>query len=124
MDIDGVGKPIANSILSFFTQEDNLILVRRLSEAGLKMEISNEEYHNFSNKLEGKTIVISGVFNKYSRDEYKLMIEKNGGKNASSISSKTSFVLAGDNMGPSKYEKASKLGILIVNEDTFLDMIQ
>jgi DNA ligase (NAD+) len=124
MDIDGVGKSIANSILSFFTQEDNLILVRRLSEAGLKMEISNEEYHNFSNKLEGKTIVISGVFNKYSRDEYKLMIEKNGGKNASSISSKTSFVLAGDNMGPSKYEKASKLGILIVNEDTFLDMIQ
>lgn len=124
MDIDGVGKSIANSILSFFTQEDNLILVRRLSDAGLKMEISNEEYHNFSNKLEGKTIVISGVFNKYSRDEYKLMIEKNGGKNASSISSKTSFVLAGDNMGPSKYEKASKLGILIVNEDTFLDMIQ
>ncbi len=124
LEVDGVGKSIACSVISFFSQDENLILVKRLSDAGLKMEISNDEFQNSSNKLEGKTIVISGVFNKHSRDEYKLMIENHGGKNASSISSKTSFVLAGDNMGPSKYEKASKLGVPIVTEDDFLAMLQ
>lgn len=88
------------------------------------MGLSEEQLTESSDKLAGKSIVISGVFAKHSRDEYKAMIERNGGKNVGSISGKTSFILAGENMGPSKLQKAEKLGIQLVDEDTFLSMIE
>ena len=88
------------------------------------MELSEEQLSGMTTKLEGQSIVISGVFSRHSRDEYKALIEKNGGKNVSSISAKTSFILAGENMGPTKLEKAQKLGVRIVNEDEFLGMIE
>ena len=121
MQVDGVGDVIASSVRSFFTDETNCDLVQRLSEAGLQMK--NEVQILESSLLEGKSIVISGTFEKHSRDEYKVLIEKNGGKNVSSISKKTSFILAGDNMGPSKLEKANKLGIQLMNESDFLILI-
>lgn len=124
MEVDGVGEVIANSVMSFFRNQVNLEIVSRLRAYGLQMQIDEGVAAATSNKLEGKNIVISGVFSKHSRDEYKAMIEANGGKNASSISGKTSFILAGDNMGPSKLQKAEKLGVPIVNEDTFLGMIE
>ena len=89
----------------------------------MRMGLSEEQMQTVGNALEGKSIVISGVFAHHSRDEYKLLIEQHGGKNVGSISGKTSFILAGDNMGPSKLQKAEKLGIPIVNEDEFLNMI-
>ena len=88
------------------------------------MGLSEEQLTESSDKLAGKSIVISGVFAKHSRDEYKAMIERNGGKNVGSISGKTSFILAGENMGPSKLQKAEKLGIQLIDEDTFLSMIE
>lgn len=124
MEVDGVGEVIANSVMSFFRNQVNLDIVSRLRAYGLQMQIDEGMAAAASNKLEGKSIVISGVFSKHSRDEYKAMIEANGGKNAGSISGKTSFILAGDNMGPSKLQKAEKLGVPIVNEDTFLGMIE
>ena len=100
-----------------------LQLIERLREAGVQMAISEEETAGQTDKLQGQSIVISGVFARHSRDEYKALIEKHGGKNVGSISKKTSFILAGENMGPSKLEKAEKLGIRIVNEEEFLGMI-
>ena len=122
--IPEIGPKIAQSIVDYFADERNRIIVERLRSAGLQMSLSEEETAGQSDKLMGKKVVISGVFAKHSREEYKAMIEQNGGKNVSSISSATSFVLAGENMGPAKLEKARKLGIDIINEDQFLEMLQ
>lgn len=122
VSVDDIGERIAQSVVSFFHDMRNVNLIERLRNAGLQMKM-DVDTKKASDKLKGKTIVISGVFKKHSRDEYKKMIEDNGGKNAGSISSKTSFVLAGDNMGPSKLEKANALGVKIINEEEFLDML-
>jgi len=123
INIDEIGEKIAQSILNFFSNETNRTLIQRLKDAGLTLQRSEEERADYTDKLSGLSIVISGVFTHYSRDEYKAMIEKNGGKNVSSISAKTSFILAGENMGPSKLDKANKLGIKIINEEEFLKLI-
>lgn len=122
--LDDVGPRIADSIIEFFAYEPNLKLVERLRAAGVQMSLPEEDLSDHTDLLAGKSIVISGVFSLHSREEYKALIEKNGGKNVGSISKKTDYVLAGDNMGPSKLEKASKLGIPIINEQQFLEMIE
>ena len=124
MEVEGIGEVMAGSIIAFFHNEENLRIVERLRAYGLSMSLSEEQLQGTSDKLAGKSIVISGVFQHHSRDEYKQMIEQHGGKNVGSISSKTSFILAGDNMGPSKLQKAEKLGIAIIGEDEFLKMIE
>ena len=124
MEVEGVGEVIAKSVIAYFHNPVNQDIVERLRSYGLQMQLSEEQITGASNKLAGKSIVISGVFAKHSRDEYKALIEQHGGKNVGSISGKTSFILAGDNMGPSKLQKAEKLGIPLVNEDDFLDMIE
>ena len=123
-EVEGVGEVMAKSIIGYFHNEENLRIVNRLRDYGLQMQLAESQMAPASEKLAGQSIVISGVFQHHSRDEYKLLIEQNGGKNVGSISSKTSFILAGDNMGPSKLEKAQKLGIKIMNEDEFLDLIK
>ena len=123
-DVDGVGEVIAKSVITYFHNPVNMEIVNRLRGYGLQMSLSEEQIQAASTKLEGKSIVISGVFTRRSRDEYKRIIEQNGGKNVGSISGKTSFILAGDNMGPAKLQKAEKLGVPIVDEDTFLEMIK
>ncbi len=120
--VDGVGAVIAQSVKQFFSEPKNMEMVNRLMEYGVSFEIG-ESAAPAGDRLAGMSIVISGVFSHHSREEYKAIIEANGGKNASSISSKTSFVLAGDNMGPSKREKAESLGIRLMNEDEFLEML-
>ncbi len=122
--VDEIGEKIAQSILRFFANEQCRTLVARLKEAGLQMEVVEDESIERTDKLAGKSIVISGVFAQHSRNEYKAMIEQHGGTNVSSISSKTSFILAGRDMGPAKLEKAQKLGVPIVDEETFLGMIE
>lgn len=122
--VDEIGEKIAQSILRFFANEQCRTLVARLREAGLQMEIVVDESIEHTDKLAGKSIVISGVFAQHSRNEYKAMIEQHGGTNVSSISSKTSFILAGRDMGPAKLEKAQKLGIPIISEEEFLGMIK
>ncbi len=122
--VDEIGEKIARSILLYFSNEENQKLVTRLKEKQLTMQLSEEDLQGQTDRLQGKSIVISGVFVHHSRDEYKTLIEKHGGKNVGSISAKTSFILAGDNMGPSKLEKAQKLGIKIMNEDEFLTLIE
>lgn len=122
-NVDEIGDKIAQSIIAYFSNESNRELVGRLRSVGLLMQRSEEDTNTYSDKLAGMSIVISGVFVHHSRDEYKDIIEKNGGKNVGSISSKTNFILAGENMGPSKLEKAQKLGIRILNEDEFLALI-
>ena len=109
--------------MTFFADERSRALVNRLKEFGLQMELAQEEQEGGSDLLKDKIIVISGVFNHHSRDEYKALIERHGGKNSGSISAKTSFVLAGDNMGPAKREKAQELGVRLVSENEFLEMI-
>ena len=121
--VDEIGLKIAQSIISYFAEEKNRELVERLRSAGLKLEADEEDLSGHTDILQGKSIVISGVFSRHSRDEYKELIEKHGGKNVGSISKKTSFILAGDNMGPSKLEKARSLGIAIIDENEFLSMI-
>lgn len=121
--IDEIGGKIAQSIISYFQNPVNRHLIERLKAAGLQFSRSEEDLSGYTDKLAGQSIVISGVFSHHSRDEYKAMIERNGGKNSGSISGKTSFILAGENMGPSKLEKAQKLGIRIVDEDEFLAML-
>lgn len=123
-EVEGVGEVMAKSIIAYFHNEENLSIVNRLRNFGLQMALSEEQTAATSDRLSGKSIVISGVFAHHSRDEYKLIIEQNGGKNVGSISGKTSFILAGDNMGPSKLEKAQKLGVAIVSEEEFLKMIE
>lgn len=122
--VEGVGQVIAESIIRYFHDETNLSILRRLRDKGLQMRLAEEEIANASDILKGKSVVISGVFSHHSRDEYKAIIEQHGGKNVGSISSKTSFILAGDNMGPSKLQKAKSLGIEIMNEDQFLALIE
>lgn len=122
--VDEIGEKIAGSIIQYFANEKNRILVERLRQSGLKLETDEEDLSGYSDKLKGMSIVISGVFARHSRDEYKALIEKHGGKNVGSISKKTSFILAGDNMGPSKLEKAQQLNIPIKDENEFLAMIE
>ena len=122
-EVDGVGGIIAVNIVDYFRNPKNIEIIDRLISYGLQMQLSEQQQTQQSTLLEGKSIVISGVFTHHSRDEYKEIIEQNGAKNVGSISSKTSFILAGDNMGPSKLEKAQKLGIQIINEDEFLAML-
>ena len=121
--IDGIGEVMAKSVITYFHTPENQTIVERLRGYGLRMSLSEEQLASHTELLKGQTIVISGVFQKHSRDEYKAMIEQNGGKNTGSISAKTSYILAGDNMGPAKLQKAEKLGVKIINEDEFLDMI-
>ena len=122
--VDEIGEKIAGSIIQYFANEKNRILVERLRQSGLKLEADEEDLSGYSDKLKGMSIVISGVFARHSRDEYKALIEKHGGKNVGSISKKTSFILAGDNMGPSKLGKAQQLNIPIKDENEFLAMIE
>lgn len=122
-DVEGIGKVMAESIMRYFADPKNRELVSRLRSYGLQMSLSEEQLSAQSNRLDGRSIVISGVFQHHSRDEYKALIEQHSGKNVGSISKKTSFILAGDNMGPSKLEKAQKLGIRIMSEDEFLHLI-
>lgn len=122
--IPEIGPKIAESIVGYFAAEGNREIIERLREAGVQLCLSEAELANRTDKLAGKKIVISGVFAKHSREEYKAMIEQNGGKNVSSISSATSYVFAGENMGPAKLEKARKLGIPIIDEDEFLAMLE
>ncbi len=124
IQIEDVGPRIAESIIEYFAVQVNIDIVQRLKNAGLQMAIEESEDEGHSDKLAGKSIVISGTFTHHSRDEYKALIEKHGGKNVGSISKKTDYVLAGENMGPAKLEKATTLGIAIIDEDTFLSMIQ
>ena len=123
ISIDEIWEKIAKSILLYFSNESNRELVGRLKAAGLQLYRREEDMSGYTDKLAGQSIVISGVFTHHSRDEYKDLIEKNGGKNVGSISAKTSFILAGDNMGPAKLEKAKKLGVTILSEDEFLKLI-
>ncbi|MBD8390277.1 NAD-dependent DNA ligase LigA [Dysgonomonas sp. BGC7] len=124
IQVDEIGDRIAQSIVKYFSEDSNQEVIDRLREVGLKFELSEDVMAQRTDKLNGLTIVISGTFEKHSRDEYKDMIEQNGGKNSGSISSKTSYILAGDNMGPAKLEKAEKLGVSIIGEDEFLEMIK
>lgn len=122
--IEDVGIRIADSVIEYFTVEENRKIVERLRAAGLQFAVAEDVADGRSDKLQGKSIVISGTFTHHSRDEYKALIEKHGGKNVGSISKKTDYVLAGENMGPAKLEKANSLGIKIINEDEFLEMIE
>ena len=124
MQVEGVGEVIARSVTAYFQNPDNRLLVQRLADAGVQMSLAQEAETPASAILAGQSIVISGVFEHHSRDEYKALIEQHGGKNVSSISTKTSFILAGSNMGPAKLQKAEALGIKLVSEDEFLAMLQ
>ena len=121
--IDGIGEIMAKSVISYFQNDENATIVRRLKDYGLRMSLSEEQLAGHTDRLKGLTIVISGVFQRHSRDEYKTLIEQHGGKNTGSISAKTSYLLAGDNMGPAKLQRAEKLGVKIINEQQFLEMI-
>lgn len=122
--VDEIGQKIAESIQEFFSEEKNLDVVERLKKAGVQMRIvQSEKDLNVNKFLEGKSIVVSGVFNTFSRDELKQTIERYGGKNVGSISKKTSFIVAGEKIGPSKLEKAQKLGVKLISEDEFIQMI-
>ena len=122
--VDEIGERIARSVMDYFANEQNRELVERLKNYGLQMEISEEALANRSERLKGLTIVISGTFSQHSREEYKSLIEKHGGKNSGSVSGKTDYILAGENMGPAKLEKAAKLGVKIIHEDEFLKLIE
>lgn len=124
VEVDEIGERIAQSIVDFFKKEENQDIIRKLRLFGIQFETCGSITDQQTNKLEGLTIVISGTFEKHSRDEYKVLIDLNGGKNSGSISAKTNYVLAGANMGPAKLEKAQKLGVKILNEDEFLKMIE
>ena len=121
--VDEIGERIAQSVRAYLADGRNQAIVKRLQEQGLQMRLSEERLANQSDKLKGLTIVISGTFTKHSRDEYKAMIEQHGGKNSGSVSGKTSYILAGENMGPAKLEKAAKLGVKIIHEEEFLSML-
>lgn len=123
LDINGIGTVIAESIIAWFADDVNRAVIEKLRSVGLQFELSAEQQSKSSDRLAGKSIVISGVFIHHSRDEYKTLIEQHGGKNVGSISAKTSFILAGDNMGPAKREKAQKLGVPLISEEEFLLLI-
>lgn len=122
--VDEIGERIAESVISYFSEPRNIELIEKLRDVGVQMQLSEERISQFSDTLKGLSIVISGTFEKHSRDEYKAMIEQHGGKNTSSVSAKTDYILAGDNMGPAKLEKAQKLGVKIINENDFLSMVE
>jgi DNA ligase (NAD+) len=121
--VDEIGERIAQSVVQYFADSVNVETVNRLKSFGLQMNLSEEKLQAHSTALAGLSIVISGTFSQHSRDEYKSMIEMNGGKNVGSVSSKTSFILAGENMGPEKLKKAEKLDVKLVDEKTFLTML-
>jgi DNA ligase (NAD+) len=121
--VDEIGERIAESVIRYFDDMNNLQLIERLRQSGVKME-GGAKAEQVSNRLDGMTVVISGTFEMHSRDEYKAMIEAHGGKNGSGVTSKTSLLLAGANMGPAKLEKAEKLGVKIVSEAEFLEMVK
>ncbi len=123
IEVDEIGERIAKSVVSYFADPLNIDTIKRLKTHGLQMSLSDEKLNAHGTALNGFSIVISGTFNQHSRDEYKSMIEMNGGKNVGSVSSKTSFILAGDNMGPEKLKKAENLGVRLVKETEFLEMI-
>ncbi len=122
--IGDIGVRIAQSVVAYFSDEDNLRFVERLRQYGVQMQITEERLSERTDKLSGATIVISGTFTHHSRDEYKALIEQHGGINTGSVSGKTTYILAGENMGPAKLEKARKLGVRILSEEEFLEMIQ
>lgn len=124
VDVDEIGDRIAQSVVAYFSDAENRQIVERLRAQGLQMEVSEEVLANRSERLKGLTFVISGTFTQHSRDEYKAKIEQHGGKNTGSVSGKTSYILAGENMGPAKLEKAAKLSVRIIREDEFLKMIE
>lgn len=124
MQVDEIGARIAQSIILYFSDEKNREIIERLREAGVQMQMAEADQSEYTDILASQSIVISGVFTHHSRDEYKELIEKNGGKNVGSISKKTSFILAGENMGPAKLEKANKLGVPIMNEEDFLKLLE
>ena len=121
--VDEIGEKIAQSVIEFFENQENVKIIERLKQFGVQLELVEKFNPNATEKLEGKTFVVSGVFEKFSRDDLKKAIEDNGGKVGSSISAKTDFVIAGDNMGPAKLEKANQLKIAIISENDFLEMI-
>lgn len=123
VEVDDIGERIAESVVDFFASEENRKIIQRLKDYGLQMEISEEDTAHQTDKLQGKNMVISGVFANHSRDEMKKLIEDNGGKNTGSLSKKTDYLVAGDKMGPSKRVQAEKLGIPIITEDEFLDLL-
>jgi DNA ligase (NAD+) len=122
--VDEIGSRIAESVVRYFADKDNKELVSELKKHHLQMALSDEQMQSHSDKLQGVTVVVSGKFTQHSRDKYKTMIEQNGGKNVGSVSAKTSLILAGENMGPEKLKKAEKLGIKIVDENEFLEMLK
>ena len=122
--VDEIGERIAESVVLFFAKDENMEIVKRLKDYGLQFSLSEEQLQNQTDKLKGQSFVVSGVFEKLGRTELKKLIEDNGGKVSSSISSKTSYVVAGDNMGPSKKVKADDLGVPIISEDDFLAMVE
>jgi DNA ligase (NAD+) len=122
--VNEIGERIAESLINYFNVEQNRILIYDLRQAGLRFELSDDELSGTTNKLEGLSIIISGTFEKHSREELKKLIEQHGGKNVGSISKNTSYLLAGENIGPSKLDKVKKLGIPIISEDEFLLMIE
>ena len=124
MAIDEIGDRIAESIIDFFSKPEHIEMIEFLKKQGLQFQISEDQLSDRTDKLSGLSIVISGTFEKHSRDELKQLIEKNGGKNVGSLSKKTSYLLAGDNMGPSKREKAEKLNIPVISEEEFLKMLE
>jgi DNA ligase (NAD+) len=121
--VDEIGERIAQSVQKYFSDERSIELINRLKKHGLQMQVSEDKLQPAGSALSGLSIVISGTFSKHSRDEYKTLIEQNGGKNVGSVSAKTSFILAGENMGPEKLKKAENLGVKLVNETEFLAMI-
>jgi DNA ligase (NAD+) len=124
VEIDEIGERIAVSVVEWFLKDEHVQLVQKLKENGLQFQISEDKLTGRTEKLSGLSIIISGTFEKYSRDELKEMIERNGGKNVGSISKKTNYLLAGENMGPSKLEKANQLGVPIISENDFLKMLK
>ena len=123
MAVDEIGERIALSVVQYFSDSQNIEMLSQLKTAGLQMSLSEEKLQAHGDALAGLYIVISGTFAKHSRDEYKALIEMNGGKNVGSVSAKTSFILAGENMGPEKLKKAENLGVKIIDETMFLAMI-
>jgi DNA ligase (NAD+) len=124
MSIDEIGESIAQSLVAYFAQDENKQLIADLQEIGLQMEVDEQMQQAGSEALKGKTIVISGTFTAFSRDELKNIIELHGGKNTGSISKNTSFIVAGENMGPAKKEKADALGVPMLSEQEFIELIQ
>jgi DNA ligase (NAD+) len=124
LEVGDIGEKTAQTIIAYFADQKNLEILERLKSAGLQFELSEEQMANTSEKLKDLSFVVSGVFRKFSRDDIKKEIERNGGKNVDSISGKTNYVLAGENMGPEKLKKAEKLGIPIITEDDFIKMIE